>query len=189
MPALWQMYCREQCYITANAATAASSKCFSCMHAFGVFLKVCCLQSILCLHAACCSLEIKLLILSFLNARCMTQNVGVQNPVVTLVWLSGNLQLLAPLVSLTIETHPFCTSTFHCKPVLIVSVLYLMIAIFEILVRTEQTWNPCRFFSAPQSFRFQYFGLCVGGTVFYYSLIRVTRKLMERYDNRRLTPA
>ena len=115
--------------------------------------------------------------------------VDVQNPVITLVWLSGNLQLLAPLISLTVETHPFCKSTLHCKPVFIVSVLYLISAYCVILVRTEQIWNPFGFFNAPQSFRFEVFGEFMGGTVFYALLIRITRKVVERYDTRRLTPA
>ena len=112
----------------------------------------------------------------------------MQNPIVTLAWMSGNLQLLAPLVSLTVENHPFCMSALHTKPVLFVSLLYTFFAFFANLVRTEQIWNPFGFFSAPQSFRFEYFGECVGGIVAYAVLIRVSRRVVERYDRRRLRP-
>ncbi|DBA94075.1 TPA: hypothetical protein ACH3X1_001723 [Trebouxia sp. C0004] len=110
------------------------------------------------------------------------------NPVITLGWFFGNLQLLAPLVSLTIDTKPYCESPLNTKPLLIMSVVLPTLAYLVVLVRTESVWNPLQFFSFSQSFRLQCAGLSVAGTVFYAVFTAAFRWFMLQYDHRKLSP-
>ena len=114
--------------------------------------------------------------------------VDVQNPVVTLAWLYGYFQLLAPLISLSIDTKSFCQSPLRCKPVLIICLFYSFCVDFTILVRTEQFVNPLDFYNFSQSFRLQFAGMTIGGAVFYTILVNTFRRVMERYRRRRLSP-
>ncbi len=114
--------------------------------------------------------------------------IAVQNPVITLGWFFGNLQLLAPLVSLTIDTKPYCESPLSTKPLLIMSVVLPALAYLVVLVRTESVWNPLRFFNFPQSFRLQCAGLSIAGTVFYGAFTAAFRRFVLQYDYRKLNP-
>ncbi len=113
---------------------------------------------------------------------------ALQNPVITLGWFFGNLQLLVPLVSLTIDTKPYCESPLSTKPLLIMSVVLPTLANVVVLVRTESVWNPLKFFNFPQSFRLQCGGLGVAGTVFYGIFTAAFRWFVLRYDHRKLSP-
>ncbi len=114
--------------------------------------------------------------------------VDVQNPVVTLAWLFGYYQLLAPLISLSIDTKSFCQSPLRCKPVLIICLVYTFWVYFTILVRTEQFVNPLNFYNFSQSFRLQFAGMTIGGVVFYTIFVNMFRRVMNRYEHRRLSP-
>ena len=115
-------------------------------------------------------------------------NVDVQNPVVTLAWLFGYYQLLAPLISLTIDTKPFCQSPLRFKPVLLICLVFTFCVYFTILVRTEQFVNPLNFYNFSQSFRLQFAGLTIVGVIFYATLVHAFRLVMNRYEQRRLSP-
>ena len=115
-------------------------------------------------------------------------SVVVQNPVLTLAWLCGYYQLLAPLISLTIDTTPFCQSPFRFKPVLIICLIFTFDVYLTVLVRTEQVANPLNLFNFSQSFRLQFAGLTLSGIAFYATLIHGFRLVMNRYETRRLSP-
>jgi len=115
-------------------------------------------------------------------------SVAVQKPVVTLAWLCGYHQLLAPLISLSIDTKPFCQSPLRFKPMLIISLVFTFCVYFTILVRTEQFVNPLNFYNFSQSFRLQFAGLTMGGVIFYATFIHAFRLVMNRYEQRRLSP-
>ena len=114
--------------------------------------------------------------------------VDVQNPVATLAWLFGYYQLLAPLISLSIDTKSFCQSPLRCKPVLIICLFYTFCVYFAILVRTEQFVNPLKLYNFSQTFRLQFAGMTIGGVVFYSILVNTCRRVMNRYERRRLSP-
>ncbi len=118
----------------------------------------------------------------------LTSVFTLQNPVITLGWFFGNLQLLVPLVSLTIDTKPFCESPLSTKPLLLMSVVLPTLAYLVVLVRTESVWNPLQFFNFSQSFRLQCAGLSVGGTVFYAVFTAAFRWFVLQYDHRKLSP-
>ncbi|KAL0048212.1 hypothetical protein WJX82_010068 [Trebouxia sp. C0006] len=60
------------------------------------------------------------------------------NPVITLGWFFGNQQLLAPLVSLTIDTKPYCESPLSTKPLLVMSVVLPTLAFLVLLTDHQE---------------------------------------------------
>ena len=118
----------------------------------------------------------------------LKMSVVVQNPVVTLAWWFGYYQLLAPLISLSIDTKPFCQSPLRCKPMLIICLVFTFCVYFIMLVRTEQFVNPLNFYNFSQSFRLQFAGLTIGGVIFYATLVHAFRRVMNRHEQRRLSP-
>ncbi|KAL0027251.1 hypothetical protein WJX77_006828 [Trebouxia sp. C0004] len=110
------------------------------------------------------------------------------NPVVTLAWLFGYYQLLAPLISLTVDTKSFCQSPLRFKPVLIICLVFTFCLYVTVLVRTEQFVNPLNFYNFSQTFRLQFAGLTLAGVTFYASFIHAFRLVMNRYGQRRLSP-
>lgn len=113
----------------------------------------------------------------------------MQNPVITIGWFFGNLQLVTPLVSLTLDTKPFCESLLSTKPLCIMSLVLPTIAYLAILVRTEQFFNPLHFFNFSYTDRWQLSLLGIGGAVFYGIVTAVFRNLVLRYEQRRLSPS
>lgn len=113
---------------------------------------------------------------------------GMQNPVATLVYLNGNMQLLAPLISLLLETQFFCQSALKSKPMLLLSLFYLMTAYGSIVAPLQSLWNPLGFFNFPQSFRWRYGCAIAVSTLVYATLIRVTRRILACHERRRLCP-
>ena len=132
------------------------------------------------LHLLCCC--------KFCTHVLLKMSVVVQNPVVTLAWWFGYYQLLAPLISLSIDTKPFCQSPLRCKPMLIICLVFTFCVYFILLVRTEQFVNPLNFYNFSQSFRLQFAGLTLGGVIFYATLVHAFRRVMNRYEQRRLSP-
>ena len=113
---------------------------------------------------------------------------GVQNPVATLVYLNGNFQLLAPLISLLLETQFFCQSALKSKPMLLVSLLFLILAYGSIVAPLQSIWNPLGFFDFSQSFRWKHGCAIAVSTLVYTALIRMTRRILACHEHRRLRP-
>lgn len=133
--------------------------------------RTCCLMSC---YFACCALTV-------------VPFFAMQNPVVTLAWLFGNLQLLAPFISLTVDTNLFCVSPLHTKPTLVLSVATILLAYVAILTRLG-SFNPLNFFNFSQSFRLQFGGQCLGGIIVYTTYITLFRRLVLWHKRRRLSP-
>ena len=115
-------------------------------------------------------------------------SIGMQNPVATVVYLVGNMQLLAPLISLLLETQPFCQSALRSRPMLLLSLFYLNAAFGTIVAPLQSIWNPLQLYDFPQSFRWQHGGAIVVTTLLYAVVIRVTRRILACHDRRRLRP-
>ena len=116
----------------------------------------------------------------------------MQNPVTTMAWLSGDVSLLAPLVSLTIDTRDFCMGLFRTKVVLLFSLAQGIIVSFTILLRPHHhvTFMAAylRLYSFGQSFRFEMAGIIVAGIVAYAILVNASRRLLERLQRSRVHP-
>lgn len=112
----------------------------------------------------------------------------MQNPIITLVWCCGNFQLLAPFISLTVDTKLFCVSPLHTKPTLVCFLVFTTLAYVAILTRLG-SFNPLNFFNFSQWFRLQFAGTCLGGVVFYTVYITLFRRCMVWRERRRLSPS
>ncbi len=112
----------------------------------------------------------------------------MQNPVVTLAWLFGNLQLLAPFVGMAVDTKQFCVSPLRTRPTLVLILVFTVLGYAAILSRIG-CFNPLNFFNYSQSFRLQFGGQCFGGIVVYTTYITLFRRLVLWYERRRLSPA
>ena len=113
----------------------------------------------------------------------------LQNPVVTLAWLVANLQLLAPLISLSIDINNFCEPLLRTKPLLIIATVYSVMSYVAILTTSNQNVNPLNLFNFAQSFRLEFAGVAIAGTVGYTVLVHGCRRLLHFYEKRRLHPA
>ena len=112
----------------------------------------------------------------------------VQNPIITLVWCCGNFQLMAPFISLTVDTKLFCVSPLHTKPTLVCFLVFTTLAYVAILTRLG-SFNPLNFFNFSQWFRLQFAGACLGGVVFYTVYVTLFRRCMVWRERRRLSPS
>ena len=115
--------------------------------------------------------------------------VCLQNPVTSLAWLVANVQLLAPLISLTIEINNFCEPLFRTKPLLILATIYSVVSYVAILTRSSQRVNPLNLYNFAQTFRLEFAGVALAGTVGYTVLVHGCRLLLRIHEQRRLHPA
>lgn len=113
----------------------------------------------------------------------------LQNPVTSLAWLVANLQLLAPLISLTIELNNFCEPLLRTRPLLVLALVYTVVSYMAILTRSNQRVNPLNLYNFAESFRLELLGVALAGTVAYIVLVHGCRKLLQFHEQRRLHPA
>lgn len=108
---------------------------------------------------------------------------------VTELFSVGNMQLLGPLISLLLETSPYCQSPWKYKPMLSATLTYALVAYAMILAPLVLLWNPLQLFNFPQSFRWLLGAQTVVSTVAYAVTIRLTRRILACYEHRRLQPS
>lgn len=112
----------------------------------------------------------------------------LQNPVSTLALLVADLQLLAPLVSVTLGTRRFCQPVLRAKPVLVTAIIYSVLSYVAVLVRPVQSVNLLNLYNFGQTFRFQFAGVLAVSTIAYIFVVGGARWLMIWYGRRRLQP-
>ena len=112
--------------------------------------------------------------------------VALQNPVVSLVWLFGNLQLLAPAAGMASDTRAFCKPVLRFKLLLAVWTVITTLAYVDILVRNHLV-NPLNLYNFPQAFRLQFGLQCLGGIAFYCVLVVSFRQAVDVYTRQRIT--
>ena len=110
----------------------------------------------------------------------------LQNPVVSLAWLFGNLQLLAPAAGMANDTRSFCQPALRYKPLLVVWTVITTLAYLDILVKNPLA-HPLNLYDFRQSFRLQYGAQCLGGIVFYCVLVVSFRQAVDVYTRQRVT--
>ena len=109
----------------------------------------------------------------------------MQNPVISLVWQFGNLQLLAPIAGMVNDTRSFCQNILTFKPVLLLCTVLTTLAYTTILVK-DHVVNPLHMYNFPWSFRLQFGGQCLGGIVFYCLFVQSFRRAVDSYMQQRM---
>ena len=100
----------------------------------------------------------------------MTNYIAMQNPVVSCAWLVANLQLLAPFISLTVDTKKFCEPVFRSRVLLVFAIIYTSLSYVAVLVRPSDIINFLKIYNFTESFRV-YFALVAGAGCLAYVLV------------------
>ena len=112
----------------------------------------------------------------------------MQNPVVSCAWLVANLQLLAPLVSVTLGTKRFCEPVLRSSVLLVFALIYTCLSYVAVLVRSNENLNLLRLYNFTYSFRV-YFALVAGaGLLAYVVVVHCTRRLLDSHKKYRVQP-
>ena len=111
----------------------------------------------------------------------------LQNPVSSAAWLGANVQLLAPLLSFTMDTRRFCEPLLRTKPLIIIA-SYSILSYIAVLVRPGQWFNPLGLYNFTQSFRFEWAGVAAAGMLMFMVVVRIIRKLLQRCQHSKVHP-
>ena len=120
----------------------------------------------------------------------MTNYIAMQNPVVSCAWLVANLQLLAPFISLTVDTKKFCEPVFRSRVLLVFAIIYTSLSYVAVLVRPSDTINFLKIYNFTESFRV-YFALVAGaGFLAYVLVVHCARRILHSLsaENCRVQP-
>ena len=112
----------------------------------------------------------------------------MQNPVASSAWLTADMQLLLPLVTLTVNTKSCCEPLWRSRPVLVIAVIYVLLALIAAMVRPLPGINLLRLYNFPQSFRWQYTGIVMGSILAYAVWMGITRILLMRRQQCKVHP-
>ncbi len=110
----------------------------------------------------------------------------LQNPVNSLEWMEADIHLLAPFVSLAMDTKNFCQPLYQVKAVILLTVIFVTTANVAVLARSSH--NLFNLYNFEQSFRLELAGMLFAEASMYWVTIRGMRYLLERRQNRRLHP-
>ena len=100
----------------------------------------------------------------------------------------AGVQLLAPFISLTIDTSAYCTPLLRTKAFLVCASLYILVAALNVLVRTSKSINPFRLYDFSHSFRLEVAGLVILGILGYVLVVQAFRRLLALYKRCRVQP-
>ena len=109
----------------------------------------------------------------------------MQNPVITVAWLMANLELLAPLVSITIDISKFCAPLIHTKVFVAFAVMYTSSSCVLALVRTDRP-SLLSLYNFPQSFRNHFAGVATAGLFIYIIVVQVIRRALNEWEQRKV---
>lgn len=103
----------------------------------------------------------------------------LQNPVLTLAFLTADCQMFTPLASLTMMTKDFCEPLWRNKPFAVLTAIYTLLALVSVLVRYRWT-NFAKLYDFAQLVRLQFFAVGLSMWLLYILLLCLTRKALER---------
>jgi len=106
-----------------------------------------------------------------------------------MAWLAANLQLLSPLVVLTLDIKPYCAHLFKSKLFWLLTILFSLLIYYDLLVRYQRGSNVFSLYNFVQSFRLESFGVLAAEVAIYHGVIHATRRLLVRQQQRSLQPA
>ena len=110
----------------------------------------------------------------------------MQNPVLSAAWLAAQMQLLLPLVTLTINTRSFCEPLYRSKPVLVTTLIYATLSFVTCLVTPDKRINLLNLYDFRNSFRWQYGMMAAGGILAYVVWMCVTRVILSHRQRRKI---
>ncbi len=110
----------------------------------------------------------------------------LQNPVNSMEWMEADIHLLAPFVSLAIDTRNFCQPLQRVKVVVLLTVVFVATANVAVLARSSH--NLFNLYNFKQSFRLELAGVFLAECFMYWVIIRGMRYLLEGHQHRRLYP-
>ena len=109
----------------------------------------------------------------------------MQNPVTTVAWLMANLELLAPLVSITIDISKFCAPLIHTKVFVAFAVMYTSSSCVLAFVRTDRL-GLLSLYNFPQSFRNQFAGVATAGLLIYIVVVNSIQQALKNREQRKV---
>lgn len=113
----------------------------------------------------------------------------MQNPVTSIAWLTVDVHLLAPLVSLLVDTKILCQQPLHSKVLMFCTIAYCLLGAAAVLIRPEQQVKFLKLYNFSQSFRLEYAGLGIGNQIAYTVCVHSVRRLLEKMQRNRVNPA
>ena len=117
---------------------------------------------------------------------CLMHACLLQNPVNSLEWMEADIHLLAPFVSLAMDTRNFCQPLQRVKVVVLLTAIFVTTANVAVLARSSH--NPFNLYNFEQSFRLELAGVLFAEAFMYWLTVRGMRYLLERRQHRRLHP-
>ena len=109
----------------------------------------------------------------------------MQNPVTTVAWLMANLELLAPLVTITIDISKFCAPLIRTKFFVAFAAIYTSSSVVLAFVRTDRL-NLLSLHNFPQSFRYHFAGVASAGLLIYIVVVQSIRRVLKHRDQRKV---
>lgn len=111
----------------------------------------------------------------------------LQNPVVVAIWLTTVGQMISPMASFSVDTHPWCLR-MSILEFLIQVHIFVLVASLDLLGSAIffQGHDPLDFFVLPLSYRWRFFLLSLSGGLVYTCVLVPTRKYLERCEQRRI---
>ncbi len=109
----------------------------------------------------------------------------MQNPVTTVAWLMANLELLAPLVSITIDISKFCAPLIRTKFFVAFAAIYTSLSVVLAFVRTDRL-NLLSLHNFPQSFRYHFAGVASAGLLIYIVVVQSIRRALKHREQRKV---
>ena len=105
----------------------------------------------------------------------------------------GMIQVLAPLVSLTIECRSFCKPPLRTKPMLF-AILFYLVSSFLLLLLGQGHFGssvlyPVKLFHFSRQFKYQNYLLVLGNGVAYAIVVMTTRRMLAASDRHQIQPA
>lgn len=115
----------------------------------------------------------------------------MQDRATTWAFSIADISLLAPLVSLTIDTRMFCQPIWRSKLLLLLVVLYNVAACIALVASPNHPrLNVLRLSNdIPQTFRWESLGIVIGGIFAYAAVVNGFRRLLVQFEKHAIHPS
>lgn len=110
----------------------------------------------------------------------------MQNPVITVVWSLCLVQVIVPAVMFPFECHPYCKKANIPEMIVVYALLIYMSLCCLLSPGFYDANNIFGFYSLPFSFTYKLELICLVCTVGYVSVLIKARRLVSKYEERRV---
>ena len=104
------------------------------------------------------------------------------------MWLAANVELVALIISLAVDTKLFVKFIFR-GPLLLLTVVYACLAAAAVMAGPAKHANILQLYRLPQVFRFECEVFALGYTVFYLIFVSLTRYMLQRFSRHKVMPS